>query len=127
MKAHRVLIVEDDALLGVYLAELLIGMGHEICAIEATEADAVSAAAQRGPDLMIVDARLGHGSGVTAVEEILRTGFVPHLFITGNISRVMALRPGAVVLEKPFREADLMHAIQRALDIVATPLLAEPT
>src|ERR1039458_702062 len=67
MKAHRVLIVEDDALLGVYLAELLIGMGHEICAIEATEADAVSAAAQRGPDLMIVDARLRDGSGISAV------------------------------------------------------------
>jgi DNA-binding response OmpR family regulator len=127
MKALRVLLVEDDAMIGMLLADILKEMGHDVCAIEGTQNGAVTAAAHYRPDLMIVDARLGHGSGVTAVEEILRSGFVPHLFITGNISRVMALRPGAVVLEKPFREADLMHAIQRALDIVATPLLAEPT
>jgi CheY-like chemotaxis protein len=120
MKAHRVLIVEDDALLGVYLAELLIGMGHEICAIEATEADAVSAAAQRGPDLMIVDARLHDGSGVAAVEEILRKGFVPHVFVSGDISSIRSSRPGAVVLQKPFRESDLARAIQRALAAPAT-------
>ncbi|MGO9005502.1 MAG: response regulator [Beijerinckiaceae bacterium] len=115
MKAHRVLIVEDDAMLGVYLAEMLIGMGHDICAIEATEADAVSAAAQRGPDLMIVDARLRDGSGISAVEEILHTGFVPHVFISGDTSHIRSSRPGAVVLQKPFRESDLARAVQRAL------------
>ena len=120
MKAHRVLIVEDDALLGVYLAELLIGMGHEICAIEATEADAVSAAAQRGPDLMIVDARLRDGSGISAVEEILRTRFVPHVFVSGDTSRIRSSRPGAVVLQKPFRESDLARAVQRALAAATT-------
>jgi two-component system, response regulator PdtaR len=116
-KALRVLVVEDDAMLGMLLAGVLEEMGHDVCAIKATEVDAVTAAAQYRPDLMIVDA--GDGSGVSAVERILRTGFVPHLFISGNISRVKALRPGAVVLEKPFREGELTRAIQRALDAVA--------
>jgi two-component system, response regulator PdtaR len=118
-KALRVLVVEDDAMLGMLLAGVLEEMGHDVCAIKATEVDAVTAAAQYRPDLMIVDARLGDGSGVSAVERILRTGFVPHLFISGNISRVKALRPAAVVLEKPFREGELTRAIQRALDAVA--------
>ena len=61
--------------------------------------------------LVIADARLGHGSGVSAIEEILRAGFVPHLFITGNISRVKELRPDAVVLEKPFSETELMLSL----------------
>jgi len=118
-KALRILVAEDDSMIGMLLAGMLEGMGYDVCAIEATEADVVTAAAHHRPDLMIVDARLGDGSGVAAVDEILRTGFVPHLFMSGNISRVKALRPDAVVLQKPFGEAELTRAIQRALDTAA--------
>jgi DNA-binding response OmpR family regulator len=121
MKACRVLVMEDDPLIGMLLVELLGEKGYDVCAIAATAADGVTAAAQYRPDLVIADVRLGDGSGISAIEEILRTGFVPHLFMTGNISRVKALRPDAVVLEKPFHTAELMLAIQRALDIAATP------
>ncbi len=114
MKALRILVVEDDILIGMLLAEMLEGMGHDVCAVEATEADAVTAALQYKPDLMIVDARLGDGSGVSAVEQILRTGPVPHLFVSGETSKVKALRPDAVVIQKPFLETDLARAIQRA-------------
>ena len=120
MRALRVLMMEDDPLIGVLLAELLEEMSYDVCAIAATAADGVTAAAQHRTDLVIADARLGDGSGISAIEEILRTRFVPHLFMTGNISRVKALRPDAVVLEKPFRAAELMLAIQRALGIAAT-------
>jgi two-component system, response regulator PdtaR len=119
VKAARVLVVEDDAMIGMLLADMLEQMGHGVCAIEVTEADAVNAAVQYGPDLVIVDERLRDGSGVSAVEEMLRTGPVPHVFITGDTSRVKALRPDAVVMQKPFREADLARAIQRALGVVA--------
>ena len=53
-KAPRVLVVEDDAMIGVLLGEMLEGMGYDVCGIEATEADAVTAAARFRPDLMIV-------------------------------------------------------------------------
>ncbi len=118
MTALRVLLVEDDSMIGILLAGMLEEMGHNVCAIAGTEAEAVSAATDHNPDLMIVDARLGEGSGVVAVQEILRTGFVPHLFISGNIAKVKAQRPDAVMLEKPFREIDLTRAINRALNIV---------
>jgi DNA-binding response OmpR family regulator len=118
-RALRILVLEDDPTIGMLLAEMLQLLGHVVCAIEATEGDAVTAAAQHRPDLMIVDARLGGGSGVSAVEQILRTGFVPHLFMTGNISRVKALSPHAVLLQKPFHKDELPPAIQRALDAVA--------
>ena len=45
MKALRVLVVEDDALIAMLLSELLAGMGHDVCATAASEADAVIAAA----------------------------------------------------------------------------------
>jgi DNA-binding NtrC family response regulator len=119
MKALRVLVVEDDAIIAMLLADIFAGMGHDVCAIEATEAGAVAAAVRCRPDLMIVDARLGDGSGFTAVEEILRTGFVPHVFISGDISTVRARKPGAVAIQKPFDEAVLARAIERALGAVA--------
>jgi CheY-like chemotaxis protein len=113
METLRILVVEDDAMIGEMLAEMLEGMGHEVCAIEATEADAVTAAARCMPGLMIVDARLGAGSGVAAVAEILRSEFVPHVFISG--AAIESCGPAAVVLQKPFREGDLARAIHRAL------------
>jgi CheY-like chemotaxis protein len=47
MQPLRVLLVEDDALIGVLLARLLRGMGHEVCDTAATEAAAVTAAERR--------------------------------------------------------------------------------
>ena len=119
MTALRVLVVEDDTIISMLLAEILEEMGHDVCAIEATEAAAVAAAVRCTPDMMIVDERLGDGSGVSAVDKILRTGPVALLFITGDIWRVKALRPGAAVLQKPFRKSDLARAIQCALDAAA--------
>jgi len=116
MKALRILVVEDDAMIGMLLAEMLLEMGHDVCAVEATAAGAVTAAARFIPDLMIVDVQLGDGSGVSAVEEILRTGFVPHVFASGDTSSIRALRPDAVAIQKPFRESDLVRAIHLALN-----------
>jgi CheY-like chemotaxis protein len=121
MKALRVLLIEDDAVIAMLLADMFAAMGHDVCAIEATEAGAVAAAVRCRPDLMIVDVRLGDGSGFTAVEEILRTGFVPHVFVSGDISTVRARKPGAVAIRKPFSESDLLQAIQRALVVAAVP------
>ena len=115
MQTLRVLVIEDDALIVMLLAEVLKGMGHDVCATAATEAEAVSAAARHRPDLMIVDAGLGHGSGVAAVEEILRAGPVAHLFLSGDAGRVQTRRPDAIVVRKPFRQAELARAIDTAL------------
>jgi two-component system, response regulator PdtaR len=119
MQPLRVLLVEDDALIGVLLAELLRGMGHEVCETAATEAAAVTAAERCAPDLMIVDARLGRGSGIAAVDEILRVRPVAHFFLSGDAEGVRMLRPGAVVVRKPFRIADIERAIDSAFAAVA--------
>ncbi len=113
-KPLRVLVVEDDAQIGAALAEMLVEMGYEVCAIEGAHADAVKAAARCKPDLMIVDVRLGDGDGVSAVGEILRDGFIAHVFVSGDASKIRALESRAVVIQKPFRESDLARAIQRA-------------
>ncbi len=111
----RVLVVEDDAAIGALLAEMLGEMGYDVCAVEVTQAAAVTAAARWLPDLMIVDIRLGEGSGVAAVDEIHLSGPIPHVFVSGDISAIRAQRPTTAVLQKPYREADLVRVIQHAL------------
>ena len=120
MKALQILVVEDDSLIAMLLVETLAEMGHCVCGVEATESGAVMAALRCRPGLIIADAQLREGNGVSAVDEILSIGFVPHLFISGDIKKVLARRPGAVALEKPFRDSELDQAIRHALDAANT-------
>ncbi|WAC27023.1 response regulator [Ancylobacter sp. SL191] len=119
-RALCVLVIEDDAFIGTLYEDVLTEMGHRVCAIEATEKGAIAAAARFKPDLMIVDASLREGSGVAAVQEILRVGFVPHLFVSGDVIGVEERMSGAIVLRKPFLEHELARAIQRALSASPT-------
>ena len=120
MKALRTLVVEDDAMIGGLLAETLEGLGHAVCAVETNVAKAVAAASQWRPDLMIVDVGLSEASGIAAVKEILRSGFVPHVFVTEDALSGVSLGPDTVLIRKPFRVSDLDQAIQRALATAAT-------
>lgn len=76
------------------LAEVLEELGYVVCAVEANGANAVTAAGRYCPDLMLVDVGLGEASGVAAVEEILRCGFVRHVFVTGDVLGDLSLAPG---------------------------------
>ena len=117
MNTLHVLVIEDDLMIAMLLADMLGMMGHEVCAIAATEAEAVAAAVRCRPDLMIVDVRLREGSGVSAVAEILHTGFIPHVFMSGDRSPP-GLSPNAVMLRKPFLESNLVRAVQQALHAI---------
>ncbi len=119
MTSLRVLVVEDDAMIGVLLADMLGEMGYNVCAIAATEDAAVADAARCNPGLMIVDEQLLEGSGTSAVERILRSGPVPCVFISG--APVRPNRPGATVLQKPFLEADLVRAITHVVRSADAP------
>ena len=124
MKSLRVLIVEDEAIIGMLLAEVLVGMGHEVCGIAMTETEAVAMAAKGSPDLLIVDAGLPEGNGVSAVAEILRARLVPYIFMSGDLAGVRASKPDATLLEKPFLESDLVRAIERLFQVTAGSGLA---
>ncbi len=64
---------------------------------------------------MVADVQFGDDIGVSAIEEIIRTWPVPCLFISGK--RMPLEKSGVVYLQSPFREADLLEAIQCAFGI----------
>ena len=109
MTGLSVLIVEDDAMIGQFLSELLEEMGHTVCAVVSREEDAVVAAARLRPDLLLVDMNLQEGSGVSAVDRIRNASPMPCVFMSGGPSRQGW--PNGTVLLKPFTEQDLIRAI----------------
>ncbi|MBB4198258.1 response regulator [Rhodoblastus sphagnicola] len=119
MKPLRILVVEDDGMVALTLAEMLETQGHNVLGIATTESEAVAAARDLKPEMMIVDAQLRQGGGLGAVDRIQQGARIPHVFISGDILPIRALRPWATAIQKPFFEADLTCAIQRALDAAA--------
>jgi CheY-like chemotaxis protein len=111
----RIVIVEDDALIGRYLDDLLSGMGHDVRAIARTEPDAVEAASEHHPDLMIVDGNLRDGSGVSAMRQILSKGFIRHFYVTGNALAMTQVAGDAMIITKPFNLRDLQSAIAKTM------------
>ena len=116
-RSLRLVIVEDDALIGMYLNDLLSGMGHDVRTVARTEAEAVAAALEHQPELMLVDGMLRLGSGVSAMRQILARGFVPHFYVTGNDLEIAKAVGDAIIITKPFNLRELEGAIARALDV----------
>lgn len=115
MSSLRILIAEDEAVIALLLEEVLAGLGHSICATTATEEETVSATVRYRPDLIIIDDGLQEGDGVSAMKTILANRAIPHVFTTGSRAGVLARQPGAIVIEKPFHEPDLVRAIAQAM------------
>jgi CheY-like chemotaxis protein len=116
MQMLRILVIEDDALIAMMLGEMLSDLGHRVCATATTPTEAIAAARQEGPDLLLSDVKLRNGSGIDAVEEILRSGPVPHMFMTGDTMGLKLRLPDAVAVRKPFSAAALAKAIEKALE-----------
>ena len=115
MTALRILIVDDDALIASLLEEVLAGLGHEVCAVAATQTAATSAALKYKPDLMIVDKQLAAGDGVSAIREILGSGLIPYILMSGDALSFRVPDPARIILRKPFGEAALVQAMELAL------------
>jgi DNA-binding response OmpR family regulator len=117
----RILLAEDEPLISIFFAELLVEMGYEVCAIEVTEDAAVEAAARLRPDLLIVDRHLKQGSGIVAVARILKDGMVPYIFMTGDRLVREEVPANAIILQKPFLDADVDQAIHAAMQAAGRP------
>ncbi|MEO6152318.1 MAG: response regulator [Croceibacterium sp.] len=115
----RILVAEDDAMIAMFLSDLLEAMGHVVCAVTDTEAGTIDAALLHRPDLLIVDDGLREGNGVAAVQDIEMTLPVPHIFATGNCYRVLKAEPNAILLQKPFNGPALVRAIECAMQPLA--------
>lgn len=113
-----VLIIEDEPLIAMQLEDLVGGLGHKICGTAATRTQAREVVAETMPGLVLADIQLADGSsGLDAVDDIMKSGSVPVIFITAYPERLLTGdRPEPTYLvTKPFQEATVRAAISQAL------------
>jgi len=117
-----VFVIDDDSSMRAALSSLIrsIGLRVEVFA-SATDFLATNAKRTDGPSCLILDVRLPGVSGLDFQAELAKTGSViPIIFITGHGDipmSVKAIKGGAVeFLTKPFRDQDLLDAVQVALE-----------
>jgi FixJ family two-component response regulator len=113
-------IVDDDDLVRASIQGMLKSVGLRSQAF-ATPQEFLRSQHSDGPSCLILDVQLPGLSGLEFQQALADAGFqIPIIFITGygNIPMsVKAMKSGAVeFLTKPFRDEDLLAAIQQALD-----------
>lgn len=116
--ATRVLIIEDEPLISMDLSEIVESLGHEVTTIARTAGQAVKAAVEREPGLVLADIQLADGSsGLDAVRDILAKFEVPVIFITSFPERLLTgTRPEPTFLiTKPYDPDAVKATISQAL------------
>lgn len=116
----RVFVIEDDPSMGIALKNLLKSVGLQ-AQLFASAQEFMTAERPDVASCLILDVRLPGISGLDLQRELSRAGIhIPIVFITahGDIPMsVRAMKAGAVeFLTKPFRDQDLLDAIQVALE-----------
>lgn len=114
-----VFVVDDEATVGVSIKRLLQSVGLE--ARHFTSASEFLRAKRPDvPGCIVLDVRLPDLSGLDLQQELATANVdLPVIFITGHADirmTVRAMKAGAVeFLTKPFREQELLEAVQRAI------------
>ena len=110
---HRVLVVEDEMLIGMLLEDMLTDLGHEVAAIVPRLKEAMAAVDRETYDLAILDVHL-HGESAFPVAEALIVKGIPFVFATGYGERGLPENyRGRPVLQKPFAKDDLERVLHR--------------
>jgi len=119
LEPRRVVIAEDEALIRMDLAEMLIEEGYAVVGQAADGAAAVELAEQERPDLVILDVKMPVLDGIAAAEQIARARVAPVVILTAFSQRELVERArdaGAMAyLVKPFTRSDLVPAVEIAI------------
>lgn len=109
----RILVVEDDAFIGLDLAQQLRGAGFEVIGPAVSGVEALQLLAEAGCDAAVLDINLGREtSEVVAIELAKRS--VPFLSASGyDRDRHPPAFHGAPMLTKPFQIDALVAALHR--------------
>lgn len=114
-----VFVVDDESAVGVSIKRLLHSVGLEARHFTSAS-EFLRAKRPDAPGCIVLDVRLPDLSGLDLQQELAKANVdLPVIFVTGHADipmTVRAMKAGAVeFLTKPFREQELLEAVQRAI------------
>jgi CheY-like chemotaxis protein len=121
--AARILIVEDEIIVALFLEDLLAEFGYDVAGVTG-DLDAAMARAQ-DYDAAVLDVHL-NGRSVFDFADILAARGTPFVFATGYGERGIPERHrGRPVLQKPFQPGDMQRVLGQIAPQAAIPATAQ--
>lgn len=129
----RLLIVEDDMIIGAKVSMQLTLLGYEVTGIVPRGEEAIMHVEENQPDIVLLDINLkGTLDGIETAHEIHKIADIPIIYVTANtdeatFNRAKETRPYAFIA-KPIKNIDLQRAIELTISRIAenkTPVAAE--
>jgi CheY-like chemotaxis protein len=110
----RILIVEDEIIVAMFLEDLLGDFGYEVAGVVSHLDDAMAHAPDY--DLAVLDANI-NGRSVFDFADVLAARNTPFIFATGYGARGIPDRyAGRPVVQKPFQPEELKWMLSQALE-----------
>ena len=116
----RILLVEDEMIVAMDVQERLEAMGYIVSAHAVTGMEAIQAASETKPNLILMDVKIrGEIDGIQTAAKIRETCDIPVIYVTAfadeaTISRARVTEAYGYLI-KPFEDRDLRSAIEMAL------------
>lgn len=118
----RALVVEDEPLLAMDIADQLIDAGFDVVGPATSVADALRILSERGCDVAVLDIHLGHENS-EAVALALKSEGKPFIVVSGNSQKhAPAGFQGAPFLSKPILPSALVTLLRT---VVTGPVQAD--
>ncbi len=119
MDRTRVIIADDESLIRMDLREMLANLGYLVVGEVGDGRSAVNLARELRPDVVIMDIKMPDMDGIDAAKILTEERIAPVILLTAYSQKdlVERAKEAGVVgyMVKPFREADLVPAIEVAL------------
>ena len=120
----KILIVEDEMLIGAKISMQLNEMGYDVIGILPRGEEAIALLKEDRPDIVLLDINLrGEIDGIETANHINNFYKIPIIFLTANadeatFNRAKTTRPSAFIA-KPFKQLDLQRAIELTISRMA--------
>lgn len=117
-KGLRIVVAEDEALIRLDLSEMLEEAGHIVVAQASDGEQAIAAAREHTPDVVVMDVKMPGMDGITAAEVLGNESLAPVVMLTAFSDRelVERARDAGVMsyVVKPFSAHDVLPALDIA-------------
>jgi len=110
LDGKKILLVEDEYLIAIMAEDMLKTLGAEVVGPAATVDKALALIESAEIDCAVLDVNLKQGTSDPIAEKLKQNG-IPYIFATGHGHREI----DAIILAKPYTEANLGRTITEAL------------
>jgi response regulator NasT len=90
----KILIVEDETMVGIGLQDQLTAMGHEVVGQAATAMDALAQFREKTPDVVLMDVKLDGVDGIDLAVECMKIRRVPLIIVSAYSNSDLVRRAG---------------------------------